>query len=517
MSHPEKEILGRLGDEGLARVLGDLLDRPKLVRLANSCGLKYPGMRTLSQQPERILSDLIKRAGHEDATRKAIFRALQKETRTAKRQWTALSSDERLKRLEDDGFLLSNGQLGSHLFIIASSELDADRDQLRKLLARAKKLGADGGGKRAQAKTASSSREQARLKKRISELQKKVQHLDGQVAKSRESEKVVKKDLIKRKGELAESRTLVERLQRDLAAAVEKARKASAKKDPSDALRENLEQIGKAVRRLASQQRKLTHQIENIPDNGGAASPVDSEAVAAVAASLLETHKELTAHRRESKREMQKQGKKLESLLTHFTAKNAPVRAAAPRRGAERVGVFIDVQNMYYGARQLKGKLDFDALLEGAVRDRRLIQATAYVVESKEIDQSGFIAILQQRAIEVRRKTLQVRADGSMKGDWDMELALDILDAAPGLDIVALVSGDGDFTSLVKRVKRMGPRVEVLGFPRNTAKSLVEAADHFQPLNRKFMIYTDGAKPAAGRSKSTPRKKSSRQTKKAAD
>ena len=63
--------------------------------------------------------------------------------------------------------------------------------------------------------------------------------------------------------------------------------------------------------------------------------------------------------------------------------------------------------------------------------DRRLIQATAYVVESKEIDQSGFIAMLQQRAIEVRRKTLKVRADGSMKGDWDMEMALDILDMAP--------------------------------------------------------------------------------------
>ena len=156
---------------------------------------------------------------------------------------------------------------------------------------------------------------------------------------------------------------------------------------------------------------------------------------------------------------------------------------------ADRVGVFIDVQNMYYGARQLKGKLDFDALREAAVRERRLIKAVAYVVESKEIDQSGFIKLLEQRAIEVRRKTLQVRADGSMKGDWDMELALDILDAAPDLDVVVLVSGDGDFTSLVKHVKTMGPRVEVISFPRTTAKSLVGAADRYQPLDRKFMIY----------------------------
>jgi len=148
---------------------------------------------------------------------------------------------------------------------------------------------------------------------------------------------------------------------------------------------------------------------------------------------------------------------------------------------------------MYYGARQLKGKLDFDALLQAAVRDRRRIQATAYVVESKEIDQSGFIALLQQRGIEVRRKTVQVRADGSKKGDWDMELALEMLEAAPDLDVVVLVSGDGDFTSLVQRIRKMGPRVEVLGFPRNTAKSLVSAADHFEPLDNKFMIYSKRA------------------------
>jgi uncharacterized LabA/DUF88 family protein len=156
------------------------------------------------------------------------------------------------------------------------------------------------------------------------------------------------------------------------------------------------------------------------------------------------------------------------------------------------VAVFVDVQNMYYGARQLKGKLDFDALLAAVVRDRRLIKATAYVVESKEIDQSGFIAMLEQRAIDVRRKTLKVRSDGSMKGDWDMEMALDILDAAGNLDVVVLVSGDGDFTSLVHRVKAMGPKVEVIAFPRN----------HFQPLDRKFMIRTE-PQPEEGRSGAT--------------
>src|SRR4029079_37864 len=184
---------------------------------------------------------------------------------------------------------------------------------------------------------------------------------------------------------------------------------------------------------------------------------------------IAELQKDVAALRRERRKDLQDQAKRLDELASGVDAARAAVeaspkasRAAGRKKGEpERVGGFIDVQNMYYAARQLKGKLDFDALLQASVLDRRLIQATAYVVESKEIDQSGFIAMLQQRAIEVRRKTLKVRSDGSMKGDWDMEVALDILDMAPKLDVVVLVSGDGDFTSLVKRVKSMSPRVEV--------------------------------------------------------
>ena len=72
-------------------------------------------------------------------------------------------------------------------------------------------------------------------------------------------------------------------------------------------------------------------------------------------------------------------------------------------------------------------------------------------------------------------------------------MARAILDAAPMLDVVVLVSGDGDFTSLVNRVKAIGPRVEVIGFPRNTAKTLIDAADQFSALNRKFMIRNETA------------------------
>src|SRR5206468_9410181 len=132
------------------------------------------------------------------------------------------------------------------------------------------------------------------------------------------------------------------------------------------------------------------------------------------------------------------------------------------RRGAlERVGVFVDVQNMFYAARGQNARLDFEVLLQTATRGRRLIRAIAYVVEAKEIDQSGFIALLKTKRYEVKRKDLKVRSDGSFKGDWDMEIALDALEMADALDVVVLVTGDGDFTGLVQKLKIRGARVEV--------------------------------------------------------
>jgi uncharacterized LabA/DUF88 family protein len=236
--------------------------------------------------------------------------------------------------------------------------------------------------------------------------------------------------------------------------------------------------------------------VEKLAGTPPPAAELPEDALSPLTALLEEIKRETVGSRRERRKDLQAMGQRFEELRADVRAFAESLERHLPRAkrrkgDPERVAVFVDVQNVYYGARQLKGKLDFDALLAAVVRDRRLIKATAYVVESKEIDQSGFIAMLEQRAIDVRRKTLKVRSDGSMKGDWDMEMALDILDAAPNLDVVVLVSGDGDFTSLVHRVKAMGPKVEVIAFPRNTAKSLLEAADHFQPLDRKFMIRTE--------------------------
>lgn len=496
MSRPTIRVIERLEKDEFTRVLDDLLDKNRLARLAVVCGLKYPGMRIRSIARDKLIADLVEKAQSEASARSTVERTLQRETRAAVRSWSALGPEEKAARLADDSFLLADGNLGLHLYLLTRSEPDPPggfenllaRQRLARMVEADVRPAARGGPR--------PSRSENRLKKRIVELEKKTQRLEGQLAKSRDDAKTIKSELIQRKGDLAETRMLAERLRRELSHARAEAAKTASPKTPEAPSVNGVEQLNRTIRKLTAEQKKLVHRIEKLATESGAAAARGPDSSNALSRALKALQKELKG----AKQEREAQVTRLDELRKLLSAQKK-AGARAPKRPrtakeAKRLGVFIDVQNVYYGARKLKGKLDFDALLEAAVGGRRLIQSTAYVVESKEIDQSGFIARLEQRAIEVRRKRVRVRADGSRKGDWDMELALDVLDATPRLDVVVLVSGDGDFTSLVRHVKRAGPRVEVIGFPRNTAKSLIEAADHFQPLDRKFMIYTRGAAPA---------------------
>jgi uncharacterized LabA/DUF88 family protein len=507
VTRTDREIFDRLGVRGLARAIEDLLDQGQLVRLANACGLRYPGMRTQSQKRNRIVADLAERSGREESTRKAVLRTLRKATAEAARAWTALSAEDRERELAEDPGPTADAKTGQRLFLLAGDpSAPAGDAALARLLAReeARKAGPPPDDAPAARDPEQALKEASRLRKKVAELQKKVAHVEGQVGKGREIEKALKRDIIQRKGELAESRMANEQLRRELQEARGAASEATPAQPTPSQTETAIAEVASSVRKLASEHRRLTHRLEKISEAPPPAASVPPEALAPLSAALEDLHREIAGLRRERRKDFQELGARIEELTTEVRSYRAAALATAPapkapsrRKGdPERVGVFVDVQNMYYAARQLKGKLDFDALLQAAVRDRRLIQATAYVVETKEIDQSGFIALLEQRAIEVRRKTLKIRADGSMKGNWDMEMALDVLDAAPRLDVVVLVTGDGDFTSLVGRVKGIGPRVEVIGFPRSTAKSLLEAADRFQPLDRKFMIRT-GVEPRA--------------------
>lgn len=159
----------------------------------------------------------------------------------------------------------------------------------------------------------------------------------------------------------------------------------------------------------------------------------------------------------------------------------------------QRVGIFVDVQNMYYSARNIyKSKVNFKTLLREAIRGRQLIRAIAYVIKADVKDETNFFEALKSLGYEVKAKDLQVFFGGAKKGDWDIGIAMDMIELAPKLDAIVLVSGDGDFVPLVRHLKSaLGCYVEVLAFGKTSAQKLVEEADNFIDMEQnvqRFLI-----------------------------
>lgn len=155
----------------------------------------------------------------------------------------------------------------------------------------------------------------------------------------------------------------------------------------------------------------------------------------------------------------------------------------------QRVGVFVDVQNMWYSAKHLwNAKLNFSKLMEKAVRGRQLIRAICYVIDNPDTDQTTFIEMLSNNGYEIKSKSLRTRADGSSKGDWDMGIAIDVISLAEKLDIVVLVSGDGDFSDLVYHLKSKGVLVEAISFLGSTNEDLIRSVDCYMPIDEDLLI-----------------------------
>ncbi|OGI68058.1 hypothetical protein A2738_02615 [Candidatus Nomurabacteria bacterium RIFCSPHIGHO2_01_FULL_42_15] len=158
----------------------------------------------------------------------------------------------------------------------------------------------------------------------------------------------------------------------------------------------------------------------------------------------------------------------------------------------QRVGVFIDTQNLYHSARNLyKARVNFGAVLKDAVSGRKLVRAVAYVITTEAGDEKNFFEALQKLGIETKTKDLQIFSGGSKKADWDVGLAVDAIKMSPRLDSAVIVSGDGDFVPLVEYLQTMGVQVEVVSFGQSTSGKLREAVDDFVDLSenpKKYLI-----------------------------
>ena len=163
----------------------------------------------------------------------------------------------------------------------------------------------------------------------------------------------------------------------------------------------------------------------------------------------------------------------------------------------QRVGLFVDTQNLYYSARETYGgHVDYARLLELALCGRRLSQATAYVVEREgEATAFSFISKLSILGYRVRRRIVRFANENSRNpigGDWDMGIAADMVRSWGYLDVIVLASGDGDFAPFVYLAQERGCRVEVMAFKETSSQDLVDQADLFISLSEQHDIFIKG-------------------------
>ena len=162
------------------------------------------------------------------------------------------------------------------------------------------------------------------------------------------------------------------------------------------------------------------------------------------------------------------------------------------RNPDQRVGVFVDVQNLYYSARNIyNARVKFNEILDSAVGGRRLIRAIAYVVKADMPEEHTFFEALEKAGFEVKMKELQTFAGGHQKGDWDVGIAMDIIKLMNKLDVVVLCSGDGDFIPLLEYLQMTGQLTETVAFGKSCSGKIKELTDFFIDLDdnpKKFLM-----------------------------
>lgn len=492
-----------LDEPALTLLLEYAVDRHTLILLCNQCGITYPGMRTKSVATDKLGADLSKRFFEQETAGDAVVRMLIKVCGDNLADIKKSTADTILSMPVPDGngsfrqfcrTVLAVAMEGRDEMLAvtpalidrATTYLNAMAEQRNRVAAnrpdvsRARRDQGDG-DLPGQAALESELRVARQEADRLSDANRS---LDARAGQLREQLKTIQV-------EIDELRHQNHGLERQLA---DKTREAERL---GDELR-RLPVLTAQVNQLDRENRKLRYQIEKQPAHD--AVPVNVQPlihsieknVEEVRETVRTTSRAIESGYGDLRRTIDEMQREVHAIRIESQRERQPERLHRPaRREQERVGIFVDVQNMFYAARQHDGRLDFEKLMQAVVGERRLIRAMAYVIQSPDVDQTGFVTMLQQRSYQVKRKDLRQRSDGSAKGDWDMGMAIDMIEMADKLDVVVLVSGDGDFVALVHLLKEMGPRVEVFSFPHNTARDLMEAADLYYPIDETLLMKMD--------------------------
>jgi uncharacterized LabA/DUF88 family protein len=175
-------------------------------------------------------------------------------------------------------------------------------------------------------------------------------------------------------------------------------------------------------------------------------------------------------------------------MLTELHAGLTAVASATDRAGYRpRLGIFVDVPNVMYGVDAGSAPVHMGKLLDFLSAGRELVRATAYSPVSDDprepMEQQKFVAPFVPYNYRITTKPLKRFADGSIKGNFDVEMALDMLQMADRLDVLTIVSGDADFSRAVEAVQTRGVRVEVVAFAGSASIEMRALADRYIQLD----------------------------------
>ena len=156
----------------------------------------------------------------------------------------------------------------------------------------------------------------------------------------------------------------------------------------------------------------------------------------------------------------------------------------------KRIAIFVDVQNIYYTTRQAYGRqFNYRTLWKRINREGEIVSATAYAIHRGDEQQLKFQDALKHIGFTVKLKPYIQRSDGSAKGDWDVGIAIDVMETAKDVDTIVLLSGDGDFDLLLEKVRNdYAVSAEVYGVRALTARSLIDSASTYHPIEEDLLL-----------------------------
>ena len=155
-----------------------------------------------------------------------------------------------------------------------------------------------------------------------------------------------------------------------------------------------------------------------------------------------------------------------------------------------KIAIFVDIQNIYYTTKeQFNRSFNYKNFWKKIASTGNIIKANAYAIDKGDPRQQKFQYAIQSIGFNVKLKPFISRSDGSAKGDWDVGITIDVLDSAKEVEKIILLSGDGDFDLLVKKViEDYDCVVDVYGVEKLTANSLIDAASNFHAISDQFLI-----------------------------